>query len=272
MATTMLSPPPDTCGSSPTENFTSTNLANGGHRFRQVDEIDDCIITKPRRPLSAYNLFFQNERRILLETLPDSDNCLLASQESIAGDSKHSPNKSPTLISSHGSSRTTTSGGSLRHRHRSRHGKIGFALLARTVAAKWKAIDDETRAHYERLAHREKECYEERLDRYNEHRSALIQRKIGRRLSSLPQSSALSFSSGSMTLNNMIFQSGGGGGRHRHAATDAGMTESTTMDWSMRVSALFPEICTKPFIEHMNDLARQLDVESIDFILDLFKD
>ena len=39
------------------------------------------------------------------------------------------------------------------------HGKMGFANMAKTIGAKWNAIDPATKAHYERLASREKLRY-----------------------------------------------------------------------------------------------------------------
>jgi hypothetical protein len=74
-----------------------------------------------RRPLSAYNLFFQDERVKLLESLPQPE------------PSSKSGKKS--------------------------HGKIGFAGLARTIANKWKVANASTKAYYEQLAAKEKRQY-----------------------------------------------------------------------------------------------------------------
>lgn len=74
---------------------------------------------KPKRPLSAYNLFFQDERIKLLESIPQ-------------------PNS---------------------NNNKKSHGKIGFAGLARTLADKWKVTDQSTRLFYEELAAKEKRRY-----------------------------------------------------------------------------------------------------------------
>ena len=74
---------------------------------------------KPKRPLSAYNLFFQDERVKLLDSLP-------------------TPKCTKTKRS---------------------HGKIGFAGLARTLAEKWKVAPDSTNAIYEELAAKKKRQY-----------------------------------------------------------------------------------------------------------------
>lgn len=39
------------------------------------------------------------------------------------------------------------------------HGKIGFAALARSIAAKWKNLDPATRSHFASLAAKEKQAY-----------------------------------------------------------------------------------------------------------------
>jgi len=69
-------------------------------------------IEKPKRSLSSYNLFFQRERNNLLKALPIP--------------SGKKPRKS--------------------------HGKIGFADMARTIAAKWKQITPENKKEFDELA------------------------------------------------------------------------------------------------------------------------
>ena len=78
---------------------------------------------KPKRPLSAYNFFFQSERRKLLANRPVR------------------PEGAPR----HG------------------HGKMGFADMARTIASKWNKIDCVSKKEYEDLAKVEKLRYKTRL-------------------------------------------------------------------------------------------------------------
>merc|ERR1712226_1266546 len=75
---------------------------------------------KPRRPLSAYNFFFKEERQNILKQTAN-----------VPG--KMKPARS--------------------------HGKIGFASLARTVAKKWKTIDPSERKRFEQLAAKEKQRF-----------------------------------------------------------------------------------------------------------------
>ncbi|KAL7562645.1 hypothetical protein ACA910_015386 [Epithemia clementina (nom. ined.)] len=79
---------------------------------------------RPKRPLSAYNLFFQSERQRILATCP----VRLQGAPSRRG-----------------------------------HGKMGFAEMAQTVAAKWKVIDADTKAGFDALAKQEKIRYRQRV-------------------------------------------------------------------------------------------------------------
>ena len=81
---------------------------------KSTNKIEDNsnVATKPKRPLSAYNLFFQRERELLLEALPSRDG--------------RKPKRS--------------------------HGKINFESLAKTIAAKWKDIAPEEKEEYEKIA------------------------------------------------------------------------------------------------------------------------
>jgi hypothetical protein len=78
----------------------------------------------PKRPLSAYNFFFSHERR----------RCV---RSGALGRGKKGPEGSP---------------------------KIGFAGLARSVADKWKAVDEESRRIYEDMADEEQIRYKREVD------------------------------------------------------------------------------------------------------------
>ena len=65
---------------------------------------DGRVIEKPKRLRTAYNLFFQHHRELLLQSLPSRDS-----------------DKKP----------------------RNSHGKIDFTKLARTIAGLWKAVSEE---------------------------------------------------------------------------------------------------------------------------------
>jgi HMG-box domain len=81
---------------------------------------------KPKRPLSAYNFFFQNERQAILQDIP-----------------------------------TRTEG-----KPRRSHGKIGFADLARSIAAKWRNLSDQDRAIFDERALVDKARYRKEMEEW----------------------------------------------------------------------------------------------------------
>lgn len=96
---------------------------------------------KPKRPLSSYNYFFQQQRKKILE------------QREIRPEGK--PRRS--------------------------HGKIGFAELARTISARWKTIDPETRLYFDELAARDKKRYTKEMEKWKKEQDALL---VGQQITS----------------------------------------------------------------------------------------
>lgn len=99
----------------------------------------------PKRPLSAYNLFFADERKQLLKAREPASNDLAVSRDMFSG------NTSPPPSETKGK-------------------KLGFAGLARSVAAKWKTLDAEAKSKYEKQADVEKARYKAQMKDYNEQR------------------------------------------------------------------------------------------------------
>ncbi|GFH53573.1 hypothetical protein CTEN210_10049 [Chaetoceros tenuissimus] len=92
----------------------------------------------PKRPLSAYNIFFKEERQRMLQSLPSMDN-------------------GPTSNSSSKCSR---------HHRKGRdqpHGKISFENLAKTIGSRWRELGSAERKKFEILAAKDTERYTEEM-------------------------------------------------------------------------------------------------------------
>lgn len=106
----------------------------------------------PRRPLSAYNLFFSEERERILKEIDEKEGGGVKKEESTdvegADDSKEdsSESKPKALL------RPMIPSQKKRRPHRKTHGKISFQQLARMVGERWKSLDDERREYYKELA------------------------------------------------------------------------------------------------------------------------
>lgn len=112
----------------------------------------------PRRPLSAYNLFFSEERERILKEIDvkegvpastgDSKDEDTVKEESVteATEGEDDTDKPKALM------RPLIPAQKKRRPHRKTHGKISFQQLARMVGERWKALPDDQRKYYQGLA------------------------------------------------------------------------------------------------------------------------
>jgi len=96
----------------------------------------------PKRPLSAYNIFFRLQRQQLLGEE-------VAKEFEITDQSKR--------------------------KHRKTHGKIGFAEMARLISEKWKTLGESKRQSFVDQAKVEKERYDKELFEWKQKTTALVE-------------------------------------------------------------------------------------------------
>lgn len=134
----------------------------------------------PRRPLSAYNFFFSEERERVLAAIPDP-----VKNEGGDGNAAAAATPSETKETAKLKEETEKKAASTalrllqirdakvvrRRPHRKSHGKIAFKDLARTIGKRWRALDDEQKQKYNELAEKDLQRYNEQMKEYNSKRN-----------------------------------------------------------------------------------------------------
>ncbi len=96
------------------------------------------VTVPPRRPLSAYNIFFKVQRHLIINGKPNTVD--IKAIDAIANAPRKPENK--------------------KRIHKKSHGKIGFADLAKEISHRWKACDEVVKLHFEHLAKKDKVRYD----------------------------------------------------------------------------------------------------------------
>jgi len=126
----------------------------------------------PKRPLSAYNLFFQAERaRILNEDATPLDK---------NADTAEISTEDTSLMESFGilmdpieaveqpKDNNTDSSISSKRNKRTPHGKIGFSDLGKRIGARWKSLPPHEKKNYQHLAQQESQRYRKEMKEFKE--------------------------------------------------------------------------------------------------------
>jgi hypothetical protein len=117
----------------------------------------------PRRALSAYNIFFSEQRAMILKEIENKEAGHEADSLSV---SERSSEETPSVL------QRTFFPTRTKRAHRKVHGKIGLVTLARTVSQRWKDLSAEKRKYYQDLAAEDKKRHKEAMSDYQERKAA----------------------------------------------------------------------------------------------------
>lgn len=108
---------------------------------------------KPKRPLSAYNLFFRDERTRILNTIPEKE-VEETKKEEETKDKEETEDKEETNEEEEKvlEGKKVSEGKSTKKKKATPHGKIGFESLAKLIGKRWQELDPAEVDKYKKLA------------------------------------------------------------------------------------------------------------------------
>jgi len=162
----------------------------------------------PRRPLSAYNLFFSEERERILKEIEEKekgkDTATTSETSGVDGetttnntdekrekpvDGENKPQEATTEAATEATAtidekeerskpkallRPMVPSDNKRRKHRKTHGKISFQLLAQKVGQRWKALSLERRKYYQDLAQEDMKRQKKAMELYYQKQTGSI--------------------------------------------------------------------------------------------------
>ena len=117
----------------------------------------------PRRALSAYNIFFSEQRQLILKDIEAKESGKTEVSEEAQKDESE---EKPSVLS------RTFYPARVKRAHRKVHGKIGLVELARTVSQRWKDLSADKRKHYQDLAEEDRRQHKKVMADYQERKAA----------------------------------------------------------------------------------------------------
>jgi len=118
---------------------------------------------KPKRPLSAYNIFFKDERQKILAGIPDKKG---EGGENEEEDSKVKKEEGGGEAKEGEAKEGDGKKGGGKKRKRVPHGKIGFESLAKIVGQRWKELPPEELESYKKRAEQDMKRYRKEMEAY----------------------------------------------------------------------------------------------------------